>query len=246
MQADGGSPAPATHPNSRSLAAKIADDLREEILKIGPGKFLGGEPDLVERFGVSRPTFRQITQILAQEQLLIIRRGVNGGIYTNAPNLETVRRAASNYLRTRNITPQQLIDASEAVSDITVQQAARCTDEHLRDSLINIRSEHVAMLDRPDDPGFHDLAGRFDDLLAEMADNPAIGLQLAVLHSVAGDGQRNIVPLPGSRNLPFIKLRIQLIDALLANDAEIATVYCQRAVDMVRSWHIPKRRDRKI
>lgn len=218
------------------MAAKLAGQLREEILALGPGKFLGSEPELVERFSVSRPTFRQVSQLLAQEQLLTVRRGIRGGVYTCAPEMVTVQRAASNYLRAHHTTLAQVLDAAEVISTILVTRAARSTSPERRKQLLAIRAELVERLAGSDPGDVHELAGRLADLIALSADNPALRLQLAVLHSLVGDWRGNAAPLHPARGMAFIELRLKVIDALLENDGEVAAIYDRRTFELLRSW----------
>jgi GntR family transcriptional regulator len=54
---------------------EIADYLRRLIAASRPGDRLPSEAELCERFGVSRMTVRQAVQVLANERLLVRRRG---------------------------------------------------------------------------------------------------------------------------------------------------------------------------
>ena len=54
---------------------EIADHLRHLISISAPGDRLPSEAELCERFHVSRMTVRQAVQLLANERLLVRRRG---------------------------------------------------------------------------------------------------------------------------------------------------------------------------
>jgi DNA-binding GntR family transcriptional regulator len=54
---------------------EIADYLRRLVAASRPGDRLPSEAELCERFGVSRMTVRQAVQVLANERLLVRRRG---------------------------------------------------------------------------------------------------------------------------------------------------------------------------
>ena len=88
-----------------------ADVLREEILgRDESNSYLGSEDDLIEWLGVSRPTIRQAARILEQENLLLVRRGVNGGFFTKRPDASAVAHAAAVFLRSRHASVQEVFD----------------------------------------------------------------------------------------------------------------------------------------
>ena len=65
---------------AREKPQLIADELRSLIVggHLSEGDSLGHEPDLVERFGVSRPSLREALRILEAEGLITVVRGALG------------------------------------------------------------------------------------------------------------------------------------------------------------------------
>jgi len=72
-----GSPVPLYHQLATSLSAAIAEG------RFKPGDRLPSEPELARRFGVTRPTVRQATRLLADQQLVEPRRG--SGTFVRMP-----------------------------------------------------------------------------------------------------------------------------------------------------------------
>ena len=68
------------------LVARVSNALREEIHsgKLVHGTRLPGEADLARQLGISRPTLREATRILARDGLLDIRHGV--GTFVSDPS----------------------------------------------------------------------------------------------------------------------------------------------------------------
>lgn len=89
----------------REKPQQIADELRGLIVsgELGDGEMLGHEPELVERFGVSRPSLREALRILEAEGLVTVERGVKGGIVVHAPDPRMTARATALVLQARNV-----------------------------------------------------------------------------------------------------------------------------------------------
>jgi DNA-binding FadR family transcriptional regulator len=70
----------------REKPQRIADELRRLIVsgELSEGDSLGHEPELIERFGVSRPSLREALRILEAEGLISVMRGMLGGVVVHA------------------------------------------------------------------------------------------------------------------------------------------------------------------
>ena len=73
-----GSPVPLYHQLATSLSAAIAGG------HFKPGDRLPSEPELARRFGVTRPTVRQATRLLAERRLVEAKRG--SGTFVRTPH----------------------------------------------------------------------------------------------------------------------------------------------------------------
>src|SRR3546814_2566982 len=81
----------------REKPQQIADELRQLIVsgELDEGDSLGKETELIERFGVSRPSLREALRILEAEGLISVIRGVLGGVVVHRPaQPQTARTAA--------------------------------------------------------------------------------------------------------------------------------------------------------
>src|SRR3954454_23643808 len=98
----------------RSAARETAAVLREEILAYAgpdPEWFLGSEDRIIELTAVSRPTLRQAIRLLEEEQILVVRRGVRGGLFGRRPTIQGVSRTTSVFLRAERTTYGDLLQA---------------------------------------------------------------------------------------------------------------------------------------
>jgi DNA-binding FadR family transcriptional regulator len=72
----------------------IARQLRHEIVsgQIAEGAPLPTEPELIDRFGVSRPSIREAFRVLESEQLIMVLRGSHGGARAMRPDVSVAAR----------------------------------------------------------------------------------------------------------------------------------------------------------
>ena len=110
----------------REKPQRIADELRALIVsgKLSEGDSLGREPELVERFGVSRPSLREALRILEAEGLITVIRGVYGGVVVHAPSQRMTARTASLVLRARNVSLADVFEARALIEPIAVKAIA--------------------------------------------------------------------------------------------------------------------------
>src|SRR5262249_56086363 len=102
---------------SREKPERIADELRAMIVtgKLRDGDSLGRESDLVDRFGVSRPSLREALRILEAEGLVSVVRGVRGGVVVRQPDERVTARNPPLVLQFRNTTLPDLPEPPTAI-----------------------------------------------------------------------------------------------------------------------------------
>jgi DNA-binding GntR family transcriptional regulator len=69
------------------MAQLLAETVRDEIVRSDcpPGTRLGREPELMERYDVSRPTLREGLRLLEADGFVSVRRGPGGGVFVERP-----------------------------------------------------------------------------------------------------------------------------------------------------------------
>ncbi len=104
----------------------IADELRALIVsgELSEGDSLGHEPDLVERFGVSRPSLREALRILEAEGLVTVVRGVRGGVVVHEPDERMTARTAALVLQARNVPLADVFEARSLLEPIAARTIA--------------------------------------------------------------------------------------------------------------------------
>jgi len=88
------------------MAQVVATNIRREIVRgnLNEGDSLPTEADLMESFGVSRPTLREAFRILETESLISIRRGSRGGARIQMPSPEVAGRYTGTLLQMMGTT----------------------------------------------------------------------------------------------------------------------------------------------
>src|SRR5882762_8205387 len=91
----------------------IATHLRRQIVRgeLRPGETLPPEVQLMEQYGVSRPTLREAFRILETETLISVRRGSRGGAQVMTPDLSVAARYVGLLLQIQGTTIDDVYEA---------------------------------------------------------------------------------------------------------------------------------------
>ncbi len=222
----------------RSRAKMAAHELRILSLSQPEGAFLGFEPDLIARLGVSRPTFRQAAKTVEHEQLVSITRGTRGGFYARRPAVSAVVHSAATYLMTRQTTLADLLVSTNALMVEAARLAARCDDaglrEELRQMLADFRAaEHEEQSVRE----FHKDENQMLHLICTMSGNPSVELMLKVLYDFGRIAFSSSI-FEGRQDLMQYRrsTRIRLLQAIADGDADVAVLISRRSAEEMRPW----------
>ena len=106
------------------MADMVAGRIRQMIARgeLTDGEWLPTEPELMEQFGVSRPTLREAFRLLESDSLVTIRRGPPGGARVTVPGPEA---AAAQFGMLLTLTGTTLKDVYEARTIIEPAAARR-------------------------------------------------------------------------------------------------------------------------
>jgi len=104
------------------LAARVRGQIIRGELKEGDA--LPAESELMERFGVSRPTLREAIRVLEMESLLRMRRGSRGGALVTAPDPRVAARAVGVLLQLRGVSLRDVHQARTMIEPMAARQVA--------------------------------------------------------------------------------------------------------------------------
>ena len=224
--------------NESSLVRRTADILRQEILRVLPrGRvFLGSELDLIRRLDVSRPTFRQAARLLQHEQLLLIKRGANGGFFSDSPSEEVVTRMASVFLRTKGTTLQQINEACGPLITEGLIIIAGNGDSGVRRRVHAFWTEASARNFESDARARARLVLDFEKLIGELCGNPALSMMLNVMREIIRSHQFDYFDMNVQRTTEYLTFVEKIATAVLDGDIDICRIVCQRFFAGVDNW----------
>lgn len=178
--------APRARPTKpREKPQQVADELRQLIVsgKLDEGDSLGREPDLIERFGVSRPSLREALRILETEGLISVVRGVQGGVVVHRPDPRLAARTAALVLQARNVSLADVSDARTLVEPVAVRVIAASRGH--KAAATTIRALIAEQVEVIDDPVAFGLANaRFHHELVALAGNQTLAILVEMLDEV--------------------------------------------------------------
>jgi DNA-binding FadR family transcriptional regulator len=211
---------------AREKPQQIADELRRAILsgEVADGELLGREPELVERFGVSRPSLREALRILEAEQLITVVRGVRGGVVVNAPDSRVTARTAAMLLQARNVSVADVLEARHLLEPLAVRAIASMRNRK------RVVGELRAMVDDieaklEDTEAFGVAFARFDEQLVVLGGNQTLAiidemLSEIVSRTVAAVRHARELEMPLAYRRRGLRSQRHLLEFIEAGDAD--------------------------
>jgi DNA-binding FadR family transcriptional regulator len=170
---------------AREKPEQIADELRALIVNgdLSEGDSLGHEPDLVERFGVSRPSLREALRILEAEGFVSVVRGVRGGVVVHEPDHRMTARTAALVLQARNVDLADVYEARTVLEPVAAKTVARARGR--RAARRELEALVVEQEDAIEDPEAFGLANSaFHVRLVALAGNQTLTIVAEMLHEI--------------------------------------------------------------
>jgi DNA-binding FadR family transcriptional regulator len=226
-------------PNSKR-AAKVADRIVGDVIAMGwpVGELLGSEPELLERYQVSRAVFREAVRLVEHQQVARAQRGPGGGLIITEPTVDAVIDAVVLYLYRVEARLDELFEARIVLEEISSELASSRLDEL---DLIRLRAfveDGDAQLG-PDPRAMH-------ALLASITRNPALELLVDVLNRVAmlySSGWQRFGPAVAGETA-YAHARIA--EAVIAGDAGLARHRMRRHLEAEGDYLRRRRSTRQL
>lgn len=224
---------------NQTAVARTIELLRADAERLDDGELIGSEEDLLARYNVSRPTLRQAAALVAQEQLVRVKRGVAGGYLASRPTVSAVSHMAAIYLRTKSTTIQEMLHGVELIRTDMVRLAAAQPDRSQKRELGEfLERDETAQAEGYSYRQFLKAEREYARLLGELCGSEVLNLFLQILLELVATmhpDQDTLIREP-SRVESVAKRRGRIIRAILDGDPEIAALEAERGVRQVSIW----------
>lgn len=225
-------------PAKREKPQQVADELRRLIIsgELDEGDSLGHEPDLIERFGVSRPTLREALRILETEGLITVVRGVQGGVVVHRPDRRQAARTAALVLQTRNVPLADVFEARTILEPIAVRMVAEARNR--ASSAKRLRVLIAAEVDAIDDAeAFGQANALFHEELVSLGGNQTLGIVAEMLDEVVARAVTAVAQAGAAESEATrrrgVRSQERLVELIEAGDAEGAEDHWRRHMTVV-------------
>jgi GntR family transcriptional regulator, transcriptional repressor for pyruvate dehydrogenase complex len=199
---------PAHKSRGREKPELIADELRSLIVSgtLAEGASLGRESDLVDRFGVSRPSLREALRILEAEGLVSVVRGVRGGVVVHQPDERMTARNAALVLQFRNATIGDVHEARTIIEPAAARRVAAHREGRTAavEALRACIAKQEATIDDPLE--FGRANAEFHAVLVSLAGNQTLQVMAEMLNEIV---ERSVAELSRSGGPPNDSVQIR-------------------------------------
>lgn len=237
-------PLPSLKPSS--TADRVANILRERILRTPEDDYIGSEAELATEIGVSLPTLRQAARMLEYEQLLKIKPGKGGGYFSRRPAIETAIKSASQFLSSKDlISTAMFMDCADVIVEELVTKAVHCDDKSLREGLAAfIESQHELLNGDVLPADSFKFSTEMMTLFAEMSGNILMNLFSRILWNEISISYPARVGYEDTQDLlrKNYETRLELAEAVMSRDEKRAFEAWRKRSKFLRAW--PQRGNR--
>jgi GntR family transcriptional repressor for pyruvate dehydrogenase complex len=181
-------------PRLPRMAELVAADLRRRIIggDLADGAELPREAEMVEEFGVSRPSLREALRILETEGLIRIRRGKVGGAIVRRPTAQSTAYHVGLTLQSRGVTLRDLAQArgvlEPACAGFAAGQPASARKKIVK-RLTELIDESEACLG--ESYAFTETALKFHAAVVELSGNTTVAVLAGALEAVWSSQERH-------------------------------------------------------
>lgn len=225
-------------------AELVANQIRRQIVRgeLEEGHSLPAEAELMERFGVSRPTLREAFRILESEALITIRRGSRGGAQVLAPSAEVAARLAGSVLQFRRTTVGDVYAARLLIEPPAAAMLAEQQDKEAIARLKGYLDAEGEAMGNPDE--FAHASATFHEKVAELAGNNTLAVFAAILEEIIDRHTTEVVrkePSSPEEMTAAHKAHTRLYDLISSGKAAKAQTHWDEHMRAIGQWMLDGR-----
>ena len=213
------------------MSDRVADVLRKMFIRgeIPEGTMLPPEAELMQQFGVSRPTLREAFRVLESQSLIEMQRGARGGARVTRPTRQTLASYAGLILEYEGVTLKDVYDARAVVETPMVVQLAKDRNPAVIAELEEIVARERAH--KTGEEGFS-VQTEFHAAIARLSGNNTLQIISEMLHHIIEKANRSMQPASGARADQALrrsaKTHALILDLIKAGDADKAAALWNR------------------
>lgn len=200
------------------LAERIVDLITSGGYAVGD--HLPPEKEMVETYGVGRPTLREALRFLELQGVIRLKPGPGGGPVVAAPSAQYLGSTITLLLHVTHAPFRAIIEAREAIEPhaaaLAAINATEAQRKELAESVTTIRAVHE------DNNAFLAENERWHELVAKSSHNMLFALLVSSLHGMT-DGTALGVHYPLPERAQACGIHAEITDAILAGDPVRAT-----------------------
>jgi len=204
------------------MAELVAERIRGQVARgeFKPGDSLPSESELMERFGVARPTMREAIRILESESLISTRRGAQSGPKVRPMDASMLARRAGLHLQRSGATYDDLYEAQAVLEPRAVGLAAKRRTKADLATLRELIEQARRVTDVAD---FGPIAAGFHVALVRASKNKTLTMFAETLHSLTRELYRArtalLRPIGERVKTASVELYEHVVDRIEARDA---------------------------
>ena len=217
---------------NQRISDEILRQIRDAVLsgKFQVGDRLPNERALAEQFAASRTSVREALRGLEQTGVILIKKGIHGGVFVADPDHSLVSRPFQTLLRLRKITMDNIVEARLIFEPEAARLAAQRAEREDLEEMNEVIEKMSAAVESGELPTSFDL--KFHKLIARAARNPILEMLSDSMLEVAS---QVITGLHPSRDVlrHVVRRHREVFEAVRRGDSPLAfTVMSKHIVDV--------------
>jgi len=220
-------------------AEVLADHFRRRIIRgeLKEGDRLPKEQVLIDRYGVSRSTFREAFLLLESEGLISVSRGARTGALVHRPSVKAAARQMNFIMQAHNVTLDDIYRSLAIIEPAVVRSLAERTTKADISVLRALIAKTYKSID--DDHVYAENAAEFHRVLVERAGLLSFALIMDLLTSLVGgyfESASEMLPRKEAHanKMAVMKTKEKLVDLLEKHDADAAEALWRKHFETIR------------